>query len=303
MSTVSPNNRVLDYVKFNSKDKVVAEYVDYLSFYGSYRKDSLIMRMRDNDAGMNLHGFHFTKFPSKSNFILKAQKYYKWQIIDIFQLRETIVAQKPVLKVDIYWKWLLILNREWLWEDFELSLQYFGMIDDLILTRVDYCVDCEKMAWDKPHTLKTKMKTIIRNEYSWEIEYIRYWQKRSSPQFLRFYNKIIDLERTNSIWLYPEYKKYKSLMRYELQIQSDGIAEAEKVVHYSFIKHIANFGLSCSRNKRSHHKHKVIDRDFIQIQRKILEYKKEKNYAKLSKLVMLLEWCALYDFEDMNGVE
>ena len=32
-------------------------------------------------------------------------------------------------------------------------------------------------------------------------------------------------------------------------------------------------------------------------------YKKEKNYAKLSKLVMLLEWCALYDFEDMNGVE
>lgn len=50
MSIISPNNRVLDYVKFNKSDKVVAEYVDYLAFYGSYWKDSLIMRMRDNDA-------------------------------------------------------------------------------------------------------------------------------------------------------------------------------------------------------------------------------------------------------------
>lgn len=156
-------------------------------------------------------------------------------------MRETIVAQKPVIKVDIYGKGLLIINREGLREDFELCMQYFGMVDDLVLTRVDYCVDCEKMAREKTHTLKTKMKTIIRNEYTNEIEYIRYGQKRSSPQFLRFYNKIIDLERSNAMRLYPEYKKYKSLMRYELQIQSDGIAADEKIIHYSYLKHIANF--------------------------------------------------------------
>nr|DAW12332.1 MAG TPA: hypothetical protein [Inoviridae sp.] len=47
---------------------------------------------------------------------------------------------------------------------------------------------------------------------------------------------------------------------------------------------------------RSHHKHKIIDRNFINIQKQILEYKRTKNYAQLSKLVMLLEGCALSDY-------
>nr|DAW12334.1 MAG TPA: hypothetical protein [Inoviridae sp.] len=61
---------------------------------------------------------------------------------------------------------MLIINREDLWSDFELVLQYFGLVDELILTRIDYAVDCEKMAWNKSHSLNTKMKTIIRNEYT-----------------------------------------------------------------------------------------------------------------------------------------
>lgn len=296
MSIVSKNNRVLDYVKFNSSDWVVAEYVDYLAFYWEYFKESLVVFLRDNDAWMNLHWFHFTRFPNKSNIILKAQKYYKWNIIDVFQIKQSSIKGKQVLKVDMYWKGLLIINREDIWSDFELVLQYFGLVDELILTRIDYAVDCEKMAWNKSHTLNTKMKTIIRNEYTWEIEYIRYGNSKVSPQFLRFYNKILDLKKNNALWLYPEYQKYDNLMRYELQIQSDWISDDEKRVYYNYLRHIASLWLSCSKNRRSHHKHRIIDRNFINIQKQILEYKRTKNYAQLSKLVMLLEGCALSDY-------
>ena len=128
----SQNNRLLQYMNFSVRDWFIAEYVDFLTFYWEFLTETMVLWCRDNDAGANFYWFHLARWNEwtwRKNIILKVSYYYEGNILDIGQLNEFSKDWKKYLRVQIYGKGLLILNRENLWENFNnllYVLLYWG---------------------------------------------------------------------------------------------------------------------------------------------------------------------------------
>ena len=289
----SQNNRLLQYMNFSVRDWFIAEYVDFLTFYWEFLTETMVLWCRDNDAWANFYWFHLARWNEwtwRKNIILKVSYYYEWNIIDIGQLNEFSKDWKKYLRVQIYGKGLLILNRENLRENFNNLLLFFGL-REVFLTRIDYAVDCKKINFKKKNTLNARKWGDIKNLKTWEIEYTGFGSKGVSPLYLRYYNKKRDLKDTNYEWLYPEYDQYDQVMRYELQVNSDWISPNDKETTIDKIESIARFGQAVNPNKRSHKTAKQSDENFKIVQKIILQYKKTNNKSQLLKLQMLLDSC------------
>ena len=272
----SPSNRLLEKLKITDSDCYIAEYIDFLSFYGKYLSEVLVFRCRDNDAGANYFGFHISRWNEGKwykNIILKIIYYYEWKLVDIWQLNEFTKDWKRLLRVQLYGKGILVINRENLWRNLENLLFFFGM-NDITLTRTDYAIDCEKINFEKKNLLKAKKAGQFHNARTGELEYLGFWAKGKSPLFIRYYDKKKDLQRTKFERLYPEYEKYDTIMRYELQVNSDGISPEHKDKTVYDLKKIANFGQEIAMNKRSHKRYVAADRDFRVVEGIVKRYRK-----------------------------
>lgn len=291
----SKNNRLLEYLKINATDWFIAEYVDFLTFYWAFVVETLVLWCRDNDAWANFFGFHLARWnewTGRKNIILKIIHYYEWKLIDIGQLNEFTKDWKKLLRVQIYGKGLLIINRENLRENFESLLYFFGL-NEVVMTRIDYAIDTQKINFKKKNTLNAKKWGQIHSVKTWEIEYLGFWSKWVSPLYLRYYNKKKDLVDSNYEWLYPEYKKFKEIMRYELQVNSDGISPEDKNKKVADIKEICCFGQKIAPRKRPHKEYISADEDYKTVQKIVLNYKKTNNKSQLLKILMLLESCQI----------
>lgn len=291
----SQNNRVLQYLKIGIRDWFIEEYVDFLTFYWDFLSETMVLRCRDNDAGANFFWFHLARWNEGSwrkNIILKIIYYYEGNLIDIGQFNEFSKDWKKLLRCQIYGKGLLILNRENLREKFESLLKFFWL-NSICLTRIDYAVDCKKINFKKKNTLNARKGGQIHNVKTWEIEYVGFWSRWVSPLYLRYYNKKRDLKDSNYERLYPEYDKYDQVMRYELQVNSDGISPNDKIITVDELKNIANFWSCVNPSKRTHKHYTASDENFKIIQKIILWYKKTNNKAQLLKIQMLLDSCQL----------
>lgn len=287
----SPSNRLLEKLRITDLDCFIAEYIDFLSFYGKYLSEVLVLWCRDNDAGANYFGFHITRWnewTGYKNVILKIIYYYEGNLVDIGQFNEFTKDWERYLRVQLYGKWLLIINRENLWRNLENLLFFFG-VNDIVLTRIDYAVDCEKMNFKKPNSLKAKKAGQFHNARTWELEYLWFGAKGKSPLFIRYYDKKKDLERSKFEWLYPEYEQYATIMRYELQVNSDWISPADKNKTVYDIEKIVNFNQDVSKTRRSHKRYEAADKDFRVVEGIIKRYKKTGNKAQLLRLLRLLE--------------
>ena len=60
-------------------------------------------------------------------------------------------------------------------------------MDEIKLTRVDYTVDCAKYMFNKPNSLKTKIKGMV--EKGDNVEYLVFGRKGKSSRFIRYYDK------------------------------------------------------------------------------------------------------------------
>lgn len=120
----------------------------------------------------------------------------------------------------------------------ELVFSFFGL-SDITLSRIDYAVDCKKINWNKSCSLKVKYTDV--RKLDGVPYYVVFGNKESSPQFIRYYEKIKDLEDTGYRWLYPEYDELTKVMRYELQVNSDGIDKERKYRKIQDLKNLANF--------------------------------------------------------------
>lgn len=287
----SPSNRLLEKLKITDSDCYIAEYIDFLSFYGKYLPEVLVLWCRDNDAGTNYFGFHISRWNEGKwykNIILKIIYYYEWKLVDIWQLNEFTKDWKRLLRVQLYGKGILVINRENLWRNLENLLFFFGM-NDITLTRTDYAIDCEKINFEKRNSLKAKKAGQFHDARTGELEYLGFWAKGKSPLFIRYYDKKKDLERTKFEWLYPEYQRYSTIMRYELQVNSDGISPDHKNKTVYDLEKIANFWQEIWKNKRSHKRYVVADRDFRVVEGIVKKYRDTGNKGQLSRLLMLLE--------------
>ena len=82
-------------------------------------------------------------------------------------------------------------------------------------------------------------------------------------------------------------------MRYELQVNSDGISPEHKDKTVYDLKKIANFGQEIAMNKRSHKRYVAADRDFRVVEGIVKKYRDTGNKGQLSRLLMLLEFMQL----------
>lgn len=287
----STSNRLLEKLRITDSDCFIAEYIDFLSFYWKYLSEVLVLWCRDNDAWVNYFGFHISRWnewKGYKNIILKIIYYYEWKLVDIWQFNEFTKDWERYLRVQLYGKWLLVINRENLRRNLENLLFFFGM-NEIILTRIDYAIDCEKMNFKKPNSLKARKAGQFHNARTWELEYIWFGAKGKSPLFIRYYDKKKDLRWTKFEWLYPEYDKYETVMRYELQVNSDGISPYDKNKTVYDLEKIVNFYQDVSKNKRSHKRYAAADKDFRVVESIVKKYRDTNNKGQLSRLLRLLE--------------
>lgn len=287
----SPSNRLLEKLRITDSDCYIAEYIDFLSFYGKYLSEVLVLRCRDNDAGVNYFWFHISRWnegKGYKNIILKIIYYYEGKLVDIGQFNEFTKDWERFLRVQLYGKWLLIINRENLRRNLENLLFFFG-VNEITLTRIDYAIDCQKMNFQKPNSLKAKKAGQFHNARTWELEYLWFGAKGKSPLFIRYYDKKKDLKGTKFERLYPEYSKYETVMRYELQVNSDGISPNDKEKTVYDLEKIVNFNQDVSKNCRSHKRYTAADKDYRAVEMIVKKYRDTWNKGQLAKLLRLLE--------------
>ena len=276
-------NRLTDYVKITERDEMIAEYVDYIRFYGDYRSKAKILFNRDNGECINIGCFRLVRAKNKQ-FIVELYYFYWGYDVHIASFTENYVNSKSVLRCDLYWKGLLVLNREDLRPQMELVFNFFSF-QEVVLSRIDYAVDCQKVNWDKACSLNVKYTNVLREK--WVPCYVAFWVKESSPQFIRYYDKIKDLVDSEFTRLYPEYEQYWAVMRYELQVNSDWIGKDFKIRKIEDIKCLANFWTYVPKQSRTHHKLRYEPEDYKQVEKIILRMRKRWDWHSLVKILNL----------------
>lgn len=276
----SKSNRLLEYVRITDKDEMIAEYLDYLKFYSNYRIKAKLLFSRDNWRTIDLAGFRLYRTHNKQ-FIVELWRKYLWKDVLIASFVENYVNAQSVMSCDIYGKGLLLLNREDWRDDLETVFQFRGF-QRVILTRIDYAVDCQRINWNKPCSLKSVNHRVEKKRGV--PYYVVYGSKLTSPQFIRYYEKKKDLKENNAEWLYPDYAKYDKVMRYELQVNSDGIAKDYKEQPIENLRNIANFNHYVAREERNHHKLRYESEEYLTVEKIIKEMRNQWDWHNLVKI-------------------
>ena len=124
------------------------------------------------------------------------------------------------------------------------------------------------------------------------VEYLLFGRKGKSARVLRYYDKRRELIARWTAWLYPEYFGYNEIMRYELQVNSEGFDKSEREIRIWDLKDFANFGLYVPDNQASHKKKK--DSTELEIAekaiRKIVRDKNHEDFRKIKELIKSLEF-------------
>lgn len=286
-SYISPNNKIGKYIKFNKRDKVLCDFIDYLAFYGKRdRKITVALLSSDNSPSFYVWKISIEKNEGVATFQAFGHYSYMGFSVRLFRIWEIQIGGDTVLKVDIYGKGLKVIREENLWSNILSIFKKQFWMDEIKLTRVDYTVDCAKYMFNKPNSLKTKIRwRVEKNE---NIEYLVFGRKGQSARFIRYYDKKKEIIDRWTAWLYPEYFGYSEIMRYELQVNSDGFDEYERYLKIEDIKSFVDFGFAIGDNVATH---KAKDRDdslYYWIEYWIRKLQRERDYQTLQKIKLLL---------------
>lgn len=228
---ISPNNKIWKYVKFREDDIVLDDFMDYCWFYWEWSRDKIMVYLR-SDNGWSL---------VIDNRIVLNNLNWFWPFramvsvalygipINILQLREIKIWWKLVLDCDLYWKWIKLIRENDLRPSLYKLFTYYLWMDSITITRADYTVDCMKMNFDKKNSLPCRISWQIIN--SNEVKYKTFGKKwHDSAYFLRYYDKKHEIESRWTSYLYPEYNLLKTVMRYELQVNSKWFSKVEREI-------------------------------------------------------------------------
>lgn len=286
---LSPNNRLSKYIKINPKDRFLAEYVDYVWFYFSRDSDffwKLDSRLRKSDNGNDSQIWLLNINKEKNRYFISVS--YLWFPVRVARVLRTKILWQNVAKVDFYWKWILAINSMNLRGTF-LSVFSSMWANKITLTRIDYAVDCQKMNFRKTNSLKNKISWKI-TWLSW-VEYICFGRRWKSAHFIRYYDKLKELNKHWTLALYPQYRFLDSVMRYELQINSEWLDEDERIIKLYDLESLCNFWLTISQRSSLYHLWGKTIQETLDIQsiKTILnKNKKSWNHNQLSRIYMLV---------------
>lgn len=284
---ISPNNKIWKYIKFNKRDKVLCDFIDYLAFYWKRdRKITVALLSSDNSPSFYVGKISIEKNEWVSSFQAFGHYSYMGFSVRLFRIWEIQIWWEMVLKVDIYGKWLKVIREENLWSNIQSIFKKQFWMEEIKLTRVDYTVDCAKYMFNKPNSLNTKIRGRVEKDDN--VEYLVFGRKWKSSRFIRYYDKKKEIIDRWTAWLYPEYFGISEIMRYELQVNSDGFDEYERYLKVDDIKSFVDFGFSVADNTTTHKSKHRDDSLFYRIQYWIRKLQREKDYQTLKKIKLLL---------------
>lgn len=283
-SYISENNKIWQYIKFNKNDCVLCDFIDYVGFYGK-RERKRLLTLLASDNGACVYCGRLAVNPSTwKNFRAFVSVCVSGVPVNIIRLQEIKVDWQVVLKVDLYWKGVKLIREEGLRFDCLNLFKNYCFLSDIVLTRADYTVDCAKMNFRKENSLSNKIDwTITKN---WELQYKIFWKKSSSSaRFIRYYDKKAEISERWTSFLYPEYKLFSTVMRYELQVNSKWFDEYERYLQIEDIYDFVSLGLTVSDNKKKHKREKddTIYQEIVERFQKLkrLNYKEDLERLKL----------------------
>ena len=290
-TAISPLNKIWKYMSFTKDDKVLSDFIDYLSFYTTWSFAPLTKLLSsDNWPALYLWRLSVDLIDRKQ-WLFKAwiSTAFMWYSIKICQLNEVKIKDKIVLKIDIYWKWLKLLRDD---HDLRLSLKLFFsdrllLWDELTITRIDYTVDCAKLNFRKENSLKCHVSWIYTKD--WEVKTKYFWRKwHDTASFIRYYDKKEEMSVRWTSHLYPEYQFLPVVMRYELQVNSKGFDPYERCIKFEELYNLINLWYHIEDNHLSHKKQKE-ENLLNDIVLKINQLKCKKDYDSLDKICVYLD--------------
>lgn len=300
---LSPNNKIWQYLKFYESDQVLREFIDYVWFYWDWDHSRVLTYLKNN----NWSNFYLsrrlllTKVPKTLNFNALVSVSLYWSPYNVCNLREIKVNWKLVLDVDLYWEGLKLIREEWLRDELYLLFNYYLWMNEIVLTRVDYTVDCQKRDFNKENTLTNKVWAEFHKvEDNHKVITGRYFgrARHDSARFLRYYDKKEDLIVKNKEHLYPEYSLLPFVMRYELQVNSKGLDDYERCLTINKLYDFITLWLEV---KSSEWKHLLKNKDFSLEDLAIKSIKKlisKKEYDSLEKIKLLLLWEEYLEYQN-----
>lgn len=323
---IDPRNKIGKYIKFNSRDKVICDFIDYVAFYGRWNP-SLLMNLlvSDNWPSVYVWRITITKWDTPRLFTCFWQVVVAWKIVPIFRLQELKLSWSKDwnLKVDLYWKWVKLIREEWLWCDVLRVLKDYCKLDDITLTRADYTVDCAKYNFRKKNTLRNSTSWVICkanrvihekdyditknieslnktiNDKQKKVQYILFGNKSSSTaRFIRYYDKKREIVARWTQFLYPEYFDVPEVMRYELQVNSKWFDDDERHLKVEQIYDFITFWLNITDSSVSHKRVPRNESMYKRIEYWINKLKRENDYESLEKIKLLL-----FDPSEIWGID
>lgn len=312
---IDPNNKIGKYIKFNSSDKVICDFIDYVAFYWKRHKERLnILLSSDNSPSLYVWRLAIERETQYKVFTAFWSISVAWIPVRILRFQEIQLNSERYLKVNIYWKWVKLIREEGLRSDVYTLLHEYCWLKDIILTRVDYTVDCWKYNFRKKNSLKAQwgwsiykkdrkvkdndldtLNTRIDNlnkistKKKAKIQYLLFGNKSSSnARFIRYYDKKAEIIARWTQFLYPEYFEYPQVMRYELQVNSKGFDDNERELKIEDIEKFINFGLNVSDNTTSHKRKQRNLSMFEWIKYGIKYLRRHEDQESIEKIKLLL---------------
>lgn len=282
---ISAKNKINKYIKFNKNDKVLAEYMDYIGFYGDYDSTMHNIQFRafyksDNSTSFNIGRFNITKERNR-RFVNYS---FMWYVVNISRIIKTKIQGRVVLKVDLFGKWIHALNtdkqRSWYTE-----LLTMLWLNNIIITRTDYAVDCQKMNFRKKNRLQCKISWLI--EKNGELEYLTFGRKGKSAHFIRYYDKKKELLDKGTLGLYPQYHYIDTIMRYELQINGEWLDDESRSITIHQLEELATFGYEIQKKASEYHQKRLdllVSEEIEKIKILFNKLKKSKNIQKIQQI-------------------
>ena len=301
--TLSPYNKIWQYIKFYESDLFLSEFIDYVGFYWKRNHLRLLTYLRNNNWACLYLSKRLVLFKvdKSANFNAFVSVSLYWSPVNVCQLREIKVNWEVVLDVDLYWKWLKLIREEWLRDELYLLFDYYLCMSDITLTRADYTVDCMKRNFDKENSLSNKVgaefhKVVNKHKV---ITGRYYWRARHDcARFLRYYDKKEDIKEKKMSHLYPEYSLLPFVMRYELQVNSKGFDDYERHIT---IKDLYNFIMLWLEVKSSEWKHLIKNKDWSLEELAVNSIKrliKGNEVDSLERIKLLLLWEDYLNYEN-----
>lgn len=316
---ISPLNKLNEYMIFTPRDKVLCDFIDYVSFYGCW-SDLILMRLLASDNWPAVYVGRISIHPAENSKLRTCygEVIYRDHVVRIFRLQElklpSVKKWVRYLKCDLYWKWVKLIREIWLRHDFYRVMTDYCGFNDIVLTRADYTVDCAVYNFNKKNTLRTmndwsisktvrkkrdrdldtlNMKIFEYNEKFKQkrkkVQYLLFGNKSSSTaRFIRYYDKKAEIIARWTAYMYPEYFEYPNVMRYELQVNSKWFDDEERYMKIEDIENFINFWYSI--NTRHDWKHRQVKNWTLYeyVAYAIRKLKRENDYTALEKIKLLL---------------